>query len=105
MRSAVAPVASTISISATEAVSNDEPSRASSSSPLRRRVGLHGVVDARVRQCLGEGIVVVTNEIEVDDEARSVLAAATQEIADARGHGALPNRLNRRRTAPGDAGF
>ena len=66
---------------------------------LRRRVRLHGVEHARVGQRLGEGLVVVAHDVEVDDEAaarrRSV---AAQEVADARGHGALLHpRLSARR--------
>ena len=98
------PVASTISISATEAVSKQEPSEAKQRQHLRRRVGLHGVEHAGVRQRLREGRVVVAHDIEVDDQARSVvqagIAAVAQEVADARGHWRSPHhRLKGRRTA------
>src|SRR5262249_58313947 len=66
---------------------------------LRRRVRLHGVEHARVRQRLGESQVVVADELEIDDEAGTVLAPVTQEIADARSHGALPNSFHGRKTA------
>ena len=58
---------------------------------FRRRVGFHGVEYARVRQRLGEGLVVVAHDVEVDDEARPVVAAVTQKLADALSHGALPS--------------
>ena len=57
---------------------------------LRRRVGLHGVEHARVGQRLGEGIVVVADDVEIDDEAGPVVVSLTQELTDALSHGALP---------------
>jgi hypothetical protein len=44
---------------------------------FRRRVGFHGVENARVRQRLGEGLIVVAHDVKVDDEARPVVAAVT----------------------------
>ena len=59
---------------------------------LRRRVRLHGVEHARVGQRLGEGLVVVAHDVEVDDEARPFIGTLAQEVADARGHsGDLPH--------------
>ena len=61
---------------------------------LRGRVGLDGVEHLGVRQRLGKVLVVGAHDVEVDDEARAFVpaafAAAAQEFADARGHGALP---------------
>ena len=59
---------------------------------LRRRVRLHGVEHARVGQGPGELGVVVAHDIEVDDQARAVLASVAQEFADALSHGALPTK-------------
>ena len=42
---------------------------------LRRRIGLHGVEHARVGQRLGEGLIVVAHDVEIDDEARTVVVA------------------------------
>ena len=42
---------------------------------LRRRVRLDGVEDAGVRQRVGEGLVVVAHDLEVDDEAGPVFGA------------------------------
>ena len=53
---------------------------------LRRRVGLDGVVDFAVGQRLGEGIVVVADDIEVDHEAGSFIGAALEKFANACGH-------------------
>ena len=93
MRSAAAPAASTISISGTEAVSKQEPRPASSDKHLGRRVRLHGVEYARVRQRFGEAEVVLADDIEVDDEARPVVLTITQKIADARGHWRSPHQV------------
>ena len=56
---------------------------------FRRRIGLHGVEHAGVGQGLRKHRVVVAHDIEVDDEARPVIAAIAQEVADALSHGAL----------------
>ena len=63
---------------------------------LRRRVRLHGVEHARVGQRLGEGEVVVADDIEVDDEARPVVVvflAVAQEITDARRSWRSPHQV------------
>ncbi len=53
---------------------------------FRRRIGLHGVEHLGVRQRLGEVLVVLTDHVEVDDQARSVIGTILQEFADACGH-------------------
>ena len=53
---------------------------------LGRRVGLHGVEDARVGQRLGEGLIVLAHDVEVDDEAGPFVVAVLEEFADACGH-------------------
>ena len=62
---------------------------------FRRRVGLHRVEHAAVRQRLGEGLVVVAHDFEVDDEARlgvlALAAAVAQEFLNTFGHSTLPN--------------
>ena len=73
---------------------------------FRRRIGLHGVEHTRVRQRLGEGQIVVANDVEIDDEARTIITAVAQKLADALGHGALPSYSSRGGpTAHCDAGF
>ena len=90
MRSAVAPAASTISISATEAASKQEPRPAKQRKHLRRRVRLDGVEHPGVRQGLGKVLVVGAHDVEVDDEARAfvhaAVAAILKEFTDARSH-------------------
>ena len=44
---------------------------------FRRRVGLHGVEHARVGQRLGEGGVVVADDVEVDDQAWAFVVTLT----------------------------
>jgi len=75
MRSGVAPAASDVSISATEAVSKHEPDAPAAralqapDSPSRRRK----------RACWakpGEGAVIVAHHVEIDDEARAIVAAS-----------------------------
>jgi hypothetical protein len=51
---------------------------------------LTGIEHLRVRQRLGEGQIVFSYDVEVDDQARAVVGPLTQELADARSHGALP---------------
>src|SRR5262249_14625598 len=63
---------------------------------LRRRVCLDGIEHAAVGQRLREGTIVLAHDVEIDDEAGPVLAAAAQEFADALGHGALLTRFNGR---------
>ncbi len=69
---------------------------------LRVGIGLDGIEDARVGQRLGEGIVIVAHDIEVEDEARpvfsAVLASVAQEFMDTIGHRGIPSKA--RRTAP-----
>ena len=95
MRSGVAPAASAISISATVAVSKQEPMRGEQRQHFRRRVGLHGIEHAAVGQRLGKGLVVVAHDFEVDDEAglgvEALAAAVAQEFLDTFGHSTLPN--------------
>ena len=52
---------------------------------LRRRVGLDGVEHAGVGQGLGEGGVVVAHDVEVDDEDRAFVVAASRRSAGIRG--------------------
>jgi hypothetical protein len=61
---------------------------------LRRRVRLDGVEHPGVRQGVGKGLVIVAHDVEVDDEARPAFGAIAQELVDALGHGARPNRLH-----------
>ena len=53
---------------------------------LRRRIGLHGVEDLAVGQRLGEGSVVLADDVEVDHEAGPFIVAVLEEFADACGH-------------------
>ena len=61
---------------------------------LGRRVCLDGIEHPAVRQRLGKGAVVVTHDVEIDDEARTIVqplfAAAAQEVMDALGHWRAP---------------
>ena len=57
---------------------------------LGRRVGLHGVENARVGQSLGESREVFGDDLKVDDENRAVLTSVAEELADAVGHDSLP---------------
>src|SRR5262249_25273295 len=66
------------------------PERGEEREHLGRRVGLHGVEHLRIRQRLGEGQIVFTHDVEIDDEAGAVLGPLTQELADARGHWRSP---------------
>ncbi len=70
---------------------------------LGRRIGLHRVEHAGVRQRLGEGVVVLADDLEIDDQAGdvvpAVVAAVAQELSDARGHGALLTKVNGRQVA------
>src|SRR6202022_2279638 len=58
-----------------------------------RRIGLHRIEHAAVRQRLGEGLVIVAHDFEVDNEARlgveALAAAVTQEFLDTFGHSTL----------------
>ena len=57
---------------------------------FRRRVRLDGIKHPAVRQRLGKGAIVVAHDVEIDDEARTIVqavfAAAAQEVVDALGH-------------------
>ena len=66
---------------------------------LRRRIRLHRVEDARVGQRAGEAEIVLAHDVEIDDEARSVLAVAGEELLDAVRHERHPPRA--RCSAPG----
>ncbi len=57
---------------------------------FRRGIGLDGVEDARVRQRLGEAEIVFAHDVEIDDEARAVLAIAGEELLDAIRHSGIP---------------
>ena len=63
---------------------------------LRRRVGLHGVEHAGVGQRLGEGIVVVAHDVEVDDEARARRRCALRRNSRMRSVMALSPQLKGR---------
>ena len=64
---------------------------------LRRRVRLHGIEHARVGQRLGEGLVVVAHDVEIDDEAGPVVFAVAEEVANASCHSEeFPIRYARR---------
>ena len=73
MRSGVAPAASTISISRDRGDIEARAEVGQELEHLRRRVGLHGVEHARVGQRLGEGLIVLADDVEVDDEAGPVV--------------------------------
>ena len=92
MRSGAAPAASACSISGTLAQSKQEPSRAKQVEDLRRRIRLHRVEDARIRQSLGEAHVVFAHDVEIDDEARAVFGIEGEEFLDAIGHSGIPRR-------------
>ena len=53
---------------------------------FRRRIGLHGVEHLGVRQRLGEVQIVLTDDVEIDDEAWSVIGTRFKKFADACGH-------------------
>ena len=60
---------------------------------LGRGICLHGVEDARVRQRIGEGAVILGDHVAVDDEARSVLSALAKKGANPFGHLEHPSTL------------
>ena len=96
MRSGDAPAASAISISRDRGAVEARAHRGQQRQHFRRRVGLDRVEDAAVRQRLGEGLVVVAHDFEVDDEARldvlALVTAVAQEFLNAFGHSStLPN--------------
>ena len=86
MRSAVAPAASTISISADRRGVERRAELGEELQDLRRRVGLDRVEDARVRQRLGESQVVLADDFEVDDKAGAVVASSSEKLADTFSH-------------------
>ena len=53
---------------------------------FRRRIGLDGVEHLGVRQRLGEGEIVLADDVEVDHEAGSFVVALLEKFADACGH-------------------
>ncbi len=53
---------------------------------FRRRIGLHGVEHLGVRQRLGEVLIVLAHDVEIDDEAGSAIGAMLEKFADACGH-------------------
>src|SRR5579871_5389784 len=57
---------------------------------FRRRVRLDGVVDPRVRQRVGESMIILAHHLKVDHKAWSVVLPAAQKLVDALRHGALP---------------
>jgi hypothetical protein len=57
-------------------------------------IGLDGVEYARVRQRLGEPVIILAHDVEIDDQARSVLAMVRQEIHDAIRHSGIPRRMD-----------
>ena len=75
---------------------------------FRRRIGLHRIEHFGVRQRLGEVQIVLTDDVEIDDEARSVVGARFKKFADACGHlhkapypaGGVATEVNLLRRAP-----
>jgi len=53
---------------------------------FRRRIGLDGVIHFRVRQRLGEVLIVLAHDVEIDDEAGSDIGTLLEEFADACSH-------------------
>jgi hypothetical protein len=66
------------------------PQRGKQRKHLGCRIGLYGIEHLRIRQRFGEGQIVFTHDVEIDDEAGAVLGPLTKKLADARGHSALP---------------
>ena len=62
---------------------------------LGRRIGLHRVIHPAVRQRLCKALIIFAHDVEIDDEAGSILAAVAQEFTDALGHGALLTTVQR----------
>ena len=59
---------------------------------LGRRIGLDRVEHARVGQGVGEAQIVFAHDVEIDDEARSILAVGGEELLDAVRHSGIPRR-------------
>ncbi len=57
---------------------------------LGRRIGLNRVEHPGVRQRAGEAEIIVAHDVEIDDEAWSVLAGRGEELLDAIRHGGIP---------------
>ena len=76
---------------------------------FRLRVRLHGVKYARVRQSPGERGVIVANDVEIDDKARTIVAAfftaSAQKIHNAIGHRGIPQGTALRRTKRPNMGW
>ena len=53
---------------------------------FRRRIGLHRVEHLGVRQHFGEVLVVLPHDVEIDDEAGSVIGTMLEKFADTCGH-------------------
>jgi hypothetical protein len=53
---------------------------------FRRRISFDRVEHLGVRQRLGEVLIIVADDVEVDHEAGSVFGAMLEEFADTRGH-------------------
>ena len=63
---------------------------------FRRRIGLHGVENARVRQRPGEGRVVVAHDVEVEHHARAIVlasaASGSEKFDDTVSHRGIPSK-------------
>ena len=59
---------------------------------LGRRIGLYRVEHPRVGQRVGEAEIIVAHDVEIDDEAWSVLAVGGEEFLDAIRHSGIPRR-------------
>src|SRR5205807_8163182 len=55
-------------------------------------IGLHGVEYASVGQRLGEGRIIVAHDIEVEDQARPLLAPVAEEFQNTIGHRGIPSK-------------
>lgn len=60
-----------------------EPSVASQLEDFRCRIGLHGIIDAAVRQRLFEGLEVFANHVEIDHKAGAFGTSGGEEVEDA----------------------
>ncbi len=65
---------------------------------FRRRIRLDRVEHLSVRQRLGEVLIVVTDHVEIDDQAGSVIGAVLEEFADTCGHRHIAPLSGRRRS-------
>ncbi len=57
---------------------------------FRCRIGLHRIEHTRIRQRAGKRIVIVADDINVDDKARTFVAAGPEEFTNAISHGSIP---------------